>query len=101
MYRIWENPSGVLRFGDEVTYIPKGGLRGGPGHPGADQAWPGGPRLAPLWWPSDPPLAVLLAPRVFGENIILLNFLEFAGKVDLCTKIDTKGISAENNVSSC
>ena len=48
-----------------------------------------------------PPPAVLRAPGFFGENIILMNFCEFSGKVDLCTKIDTKGNFVENNVSLC
>ena len=48
-----------------------------------------------------PPPAVLWAPGVFGENIILVNFLEFSVKVDFCKKIDTKGNSAENSVSPC
>ena len=44
---------------------------------------------------------ILRAPGVFGENRILVNFWEFSAKVDFCTKIDTKGNSAENIVSPC
>ena len=57
--RIWENPSGVLSFGDEVTYMPKGSLRGGPGSLGPPRRGQGGGRgwcpprgpVAPLWFP--------------------------------------------------
>ena len=44
---------------------------------------------------------ILRAPGVFGENRILMNFWEFSGKVDFCTKIDTKGSSTKNKVSPC
>ena len=61
----------------------------------------GGRAWHPSGGPVTPPPAVLRAPGVFGENILLGNFLEFSEKVDFCTKIDTKGNSAENSISPC
>ena len=59
------------------------------------RAWP------PSGGPVTPPPALLGALGIFRGNIILVNFLEFLGKVDFCTKIDIKGNSAENCVSPC
>ena len=48
VYHIWENPSGVLSFGDEVTYVPKESPGCGPRPRGDPQVRPGGrPRLEP------------------------------------------------------
>ena len=72
--------------------------------PEARRAARGGP-LGPQGVPAaDPPRhgqGEATAPGVFRENIIFVIFSEFSRKVDFCTKIDTKGNSAENSVSPC
>ena len=70
--RIWENPSGVLRFGDEGVQIPKGTLGVVPGPQGASRCSQGGGRgWCPPEGPVAPPLVALLAPGVFRGEIIL------------------------------
>ena len=58
-------------------------------------AWP------PFGGPVAPPLAVLRAPGVFGENRFWRISGNFPGKLISAQKIDTKGNSAENSVSPC
>ena len=54
-------------FGTRCKYMPKGGVRGGQGGPGALAARPGGGalsgRLGPWWPPSGPTLAAWKLPE--------------------------------------
>src|SRR6187401_2888508 len=54
-------------FGTRCKYMPKGGVRGGLGGPGALAAQPGGGapsgRLEPWWPPSGPTLAAWKLPE--------------------------------------
>ena len=55
-----EKGSGIRVSSTDLKYMPKGGIRGGQGCPGAPPARPGGAwagRLEPLWVASGPTLA--------------------------------------------
>ena len=54
-----EKGSGIRVSATRCKYMPKGGIRGGQGCPGAPPARPGGPPGQAAWSPCGPPLALL------------------------------------------
>lgn len=62
-------------FGTRVKYMPKWGISGGLGGPGAPPAWPGGgPRHQGAWSPGGPPPALLRVLGSFWNADFLYNF---------------------------
>src|SRR3954468_8444844 len=62
-------------FGTRVKYMPKGGISGGLGGPGAPPARPGGgPRHQGAWSPGGPPQALLRPCGSFRNADFLYNF---------------------------
>ena len=62
-------------FGTRVKYMPKGGISGGLGGPGAPPARPGGgPRHQGAWSPGGPPPALLWPQGSFRNADFLYNF---------------------------
>ena len=65
-------------FGTRYKYMPKGGISGGLGGPGAPPARPGGgPRHQGAWSPGGPPPAVLRVPGSFRNADFLYIFSGF------------------------
>ena len=65
-------------FGTRVKYMPKGGISGDLGGPGAPPARPGGgPRHQGAWSPGGPPPAVLWQLGSFWNADFLYNFSGF------------------------
>ena len=62
-------------FGTRCKYMPKGGINGDLGGPGAPSARPGGgPRHQGAWSPGGPPPAVFWQPGSFWNADFLYNF---------------------------
>ena len=69
-----EKGSGIRVSATRCKYMPKGGISGGLGGPGAPPARPGGPRHQGAWSPGGPPPAVLWLLGSFWNADFLYNF---------------------------
>ena len=73
--QIAKNGSVLEGFGTRVKYMPKGGISGGLGGPGAPPARPGGgPRHQGAWSPGGPTPALLRPCGSFRNADFLYNF---------------------------
>ena len=68
-------------FGTRYKYMPKGGISGGLGGPGAPPARPGGgPCHQGAWSPGGPPRLPFGRSVVSGSLIFYIIFLDFSGQ---------------------
>src|SRR4051812_37402440 len=73
-----EKGSGIRVSATGVKYMPKGGISGGLGGPGAPPARPGGgPRGQAAWSPGGPPPALLWPHGSFWNADFYIFFPEF------------------------